>query len=188
MRSKNPYPWCFVCRHIYGDEKNILNVNYCMLLGRPWLQDVNVMHNWGNNFISIEGNGTICTIAITKHLDNNIKRQELLLCYDFVNGVIDEEEDVLLVVELNLFAISTITFLESGILAMADAPPHSLKNSNVNLKVKTKKKGVGVCSLTCNISGVERCVGALGWGLRQVTSGSIIHTNLHIPNNKLVSA
>jgi hypothetical protein len=29
--------------------------------------------------------------------------------------------------------------------------------------------------------------GALRWGLTQVTSESIIHTNLHKPNNKLVS-
>jgi hypothetical protein len=159
-----------------------------MLLGRPWLRDAKVMHNWGNNFISIECNGIIYTVAITKHLDNNTKHQELLLCYDFVNGVINEKKDMLLVVELNLFVISTITLLELGILAMADAPPHSLKNSNVNPKVKTKKKGVGVCSLACSTSKVERCVGALGWGLGQVTSRSIIHTNLHKPNNKLVNA
>jgi len=29
----------------------------------------------------------------------------------------------------------------------------------------TKEKGMGIRSLTCNISGVEGCVGALGWGL-----------------------
>jgi hypothetical protein len=45
-----------------------------------------------------------------------------------------------------------------------------------------------VCSLARSISGVERCVGAPGWGLRQVTSASIIHKNLHKPNNKLLSA
>jgi hypothetical protein len=31
-------------------------------------------------------------------------------------------------------------------------------------------------------------VGASEWGLKQVTSGSIIHIDLHKPNNKLVSA
>jgi len=42
--------------------------------------------------------------------------------------------------------------------------------------------------MICNISGVEGHVGAPGWGLRRVTSGSIIHTDLHKLNNKLVSA
>jgi hypothetical protein len=54
--------------------------------------------------------------------------------------------------------------------------------------VKTMKGGIGVCSLTRSTLGVEGHVGAPGWGLKQVTRGSIIHTNLHKPNNKLVSA
>ncbi len=41
-----------------------------------------------------------------------------------------------------------------------DTPPHSLKDSNVNSKVKITKEGVGVCSLTCNTSRVEGHVGA----------------------------
>jgi hypothetical protein len=36
-----------------------------------------------------------------------------------------------------------------------DTPPHSLKYSNVNLKVKTTKEGVGVHSLTRNTLRVE---------------------------------
>jgi hypothetical protein len=36
-----------------------------------------------------------------------------------------------------------------------DAPPHSLKDLNVNPKMKTTEKGVGVCSLTHNTSGVK---------------------------------
>jgi hypothetical protein len=68
-----------------------------------------------------------------------------------------------------------------------DAPPHSLKDSNASPKMKTMKKGVGVCSLVRNISGVEGCVGAPRWGLRWVTNELIIHTNLHKPNNKFVS-
>ncbi len=49
---------------------------------------------------------------------------------------------------------------------MDDAPPNSLKNSNVNLKVKiVEEKRVGVHSLIRNTSGVRGHVGALGWGL-----------------------
>jgi len=68
-----------------------------------------------------------------------------------------------------------------------DAPSHSLKDSNVSLKVKIKEKIVGVCFLTRNTSGVKGCAGALGWGLTWVISLSIIHTYLHKPNNELVS-
>jgi hypothetical protein len=61
-----------------------------------------------------------------------------------------------------------------------DAPPNSLIDSPVNLKVKTiKEEGIGVCSLAHSISGVEGHARAPGWRLEQVTSGSIIHTNLH---------
>jgi hypothetical protein len=70
----------------------------------------------------------------------------------------------------------------------SDTPPHFLKDSNVNPKVKIMEKKVGVHSLARNILGVEGHVRAPGWGLGQVTSMSIIDTNLHKPNNKLVSA
>jgi len=70
-----------------------------------------------------------------------------------------------------------------------DAPPHSLKDSNVSLKVKTtEEERIGVRSLTHNTSRVEGCVEALGWGLSKATSKSIIHMGLHKPNNKLVNA
>jgi hypothetical protein len=68
------------------------------------------------------------------------------------------------------------------------APPHSLKNLNAGPKVETTEEGTGVHSLTHSTLGVEGCVGASGWGLGRMTSGSIIHTNLHKSNNKLVSA
>jgi len=35
-------------------------------------------------------------------------------------------------------------------------------DSTVNPKVKTTERGVGACSLACNILGVEGCAGALG--------------------------
>ncbi len=69
-----------------------------------------------------------------------------------------------------------------------DTPPNSSKDSNVNMKVKTMKEGVGICSLTHNILGVEGHARASRWGLGRLTSGSIIQTNLHKLNNKLVNA
>jgi hypothetical protein len=47
-----------------------------------------------------------------------------------------------------------------------DTLPNSLKDSNANPKVKTMEKGVRVCSLTRNISGVRRVCWSFGMGTR----------------------
>ncbi len=73
-------------------------------------------------------------------------------------------------------------------LGGCDAHPSSLMDSIASPKVKTIKEGVGACSLVCSTSGIEGHVGNLGSGLRKLTRNSITHTNLHKPNNKLVSA
>jgi hypothetical protein len=84
--------------HIHGISYVVIfivmknNASNSMLLGCAWLRDAKVTHDWGNNLISIDGNGTIRTIAITKHLDSNTKRLQVLLCYDFVNIITNEEE------------------------------------------------------------------------------------------------
>ncbi len=55
---------------------------------------------------------------VTNHLDSNTKYLKVLFYYNFINNIMDEEEDVMLVTELNLFTISTITLPKSEILAM----------------------------------------------------------------------
>lgn len=62
-----------------------------MLLGQPWLCNAHVTHDWENNIITIEGNGMVRTIVVTKCLDGDIKHHEVL-CYDMMEGVIEEEE------------------------------------------------------------------------------------------------
>jgi hypothetical protein len=54
----------------------------------------------------------IWTIAVTKHFNGNTKWLEVFFCYDFMNSVIDEKEEVFLQVESNLFIIGTITLPE----------------------------------------------------------------------------
>jgi hypothetical protein len=62
-------------------------------------------------------------------------------------------------------------------------------DSTMNPNGKTKKgERVGERFLACNISGVEGCAGAPGWGLGRVINGLIIHIDLYKPNNKLVNA
>jgi len=50
----------------------------------------------------------------------------------------------------------------------------------------TKGQKIGARSLIHNTLGVEGRARAPRWGLGQMTSGSIIHMDLHKPNNKLV--
>jgi hypothetical protein len=62
-------------------------------------------------------------------------------------------------------------------------------DSTTSPKVNTTKgEGVRARSLVHSTSGVEGHVGAPGWGLGRLISNSIIHTDLHKLDNKLVSA
>jgi hypothetical protein len=65
-------------------------------------------HNWGSNTISIQGNGTFKTIIVTKHLGGEVKIPKVLMCYDYQNGITDEEEDIIFATKLELFLIRTI--------------------------------------------------------------------------------
>jgi hypothetical protein len=48
---------------------------------------------------------------MTKHLGINLKRPKFLLCFNYENGVIDEEEDLMFSNEPKLFSIGTISLL-----------------------------------------------------------------------------
>jgi hypothetical protein len=61
-------------------------------------------------------------------------------------------------------------------------------DSTLSPKVKTLEgKGVGAHSLVRNTSKVKGHVGALGQGIGRLLNKTITHTDLHKPNNKLVS-
>jgi hypothetical protein len=47
----------------------------------------------------MQGNGTIRTIIVTKHLGGEIRRIKMLLCYDYQNGITNEEEDIIFAIE-----------------------------------------------------------------------------------------
>jgi hypothetical protein len=49
------------------------------------------------------------TIIITKHLSNQTKCLEVFLCYDFQNGIIDEEENLIFQTKPSLFFIGIIS-------------------------------------------------------------------------------
>jgi hypothetical protein len=40
-------------------QNNVVDSSYFMLLERPWLRGAKVTHDWGNNVIIVQINGTI---------------------------------------------------------------------------------------------------------------------------------
>ncbi len=42
---------------------SVIDSSYSMLLGKPWLKDVKVAHDWGSNIVTIQGNGIVKTIT-----------------------------------------------------------------------------------------------------------------------------
>ncbi len=63
--------------HIYGIpyittftmlKNSVVESSYSMLLRRPWLKDAKVTHDWGNNVIIVQGNGTIRVILVNRKL------------------------------------------------------------------------------------------------------------------------
>jgi hypothetical protein len=52
-----------------------------------------VAHDWGSNTITIQGNGIVRTITITKRLGGDARRPKVLLCYNYQNGITYEEEE-----------------------------------------------------------------------------------------------
>jgi hypothetical protein len=64
-------------------------------VGRSWLKDVKITRDWENNLMTIKINGTVKIIVVTNHLGVEVKWLEVLLCYDYQNGIINEEEDII---------------------------------------------------------------------------------------------
>ncbi len=46
---------------------------------------------------------------MTKHLSTKLKRLDILLCFDYQNGITNEEKDIMFVSELDLFSINIIS-------------------------------------------------------------------------------
>jgi hypothetical protein len=88
-------------------QNNVVDFSYSMLLGRPWLRDAKVTHDWGNNVITIQGNGIV--ILINKKLGVETKRPQVLVCYHLMEGLTNEEEYIIFEAKLELLSIGRIT-------------------------------------------------------------------------------
>jgi hypothetical protein len=93
-------------------QNNMVDSSYSMLLGRPWFKDAKVTHDWGNNVIIVQGNGIVKTILVNKKLGAKTRRAQIFVCYDLLEGLANEEEDLIFKIELELFSIGTITISE----------------------------------------------------------------------------
>jgi len=62
-----PYINMFIIFH-----NSVVDFSYSMLLGRPWLWDVKVAHDWGSNTITIQGNEIVITTTVTKQLESEL--------------------------------------------------------------------------------------------------------------------
>ncbi len=60
-------------------------------------------------------------------MDVNTKWPKVLLCYDFANGITDEEKEIIFYVESKLFTIGITTLLEPGTLVSYIAPKTNLE-------------------------------------------------------------
>ncbi len=89
-----------------------------------------MFHDWGNNIIIIQGNGTIRTIPVTKKLGAPTKCLKTLVCYGFHFRISNEEEDLMFATEPRLFLIGTITILT---LVWLDQPIKLITSVGLNL-------------------------------------------------------
>jgi hypothetical protein len=46
-------------------------------------------------------------------LGGEVRRPKMLLCYDYQNGITDEEKDIIFATQPNLFSIRTINLLDT---------------------------------------------------------------------------
>jgi hypothetical protein len=121
-----------------------------MLLGGPWLRDAKVAHDWGSNIITIQKNGVVKIIIVTKHLGGEVKKPKVLLCYDYHNGITYEEEYIIFVIELKLFSIGTINLQDNSI-----CENHRCGDRDTNVNISIVKQEFGVQYIEKKIVGTK---------------------------------
>ncbi len=89
-------------------KNSVVDFSYFMLLKRPWFKDAKVTHDQGNNVIIVQGNGIVRTISINKKLGAKTRRPQVLVYYDLMQGLTNEEKDLIFKTIRKLFSIGTI--------------------------------------------------------------------------------
>jgi hypothetical protein len=116
------------------------------------------------------------------------------LFHRFINGllflwvVFPTSTDQFIIIMTSLSKLSTFNLQHRMFVNIPDAPPNSLKYSNVSLKVNTTEEGVGVCSLIHSILGVRGACQNSGIGTRMSDKWINYSYGRTQTNNKLVHA
>ncbi len=105
------------------------------------MKDAKVAHDWGSNTITIQGgNGIIKTIILIKQLRGEVRRLKMLLCYDYQNDIIDEEEDIIFATEPKLFSLGTISLHDT----IQYVKTTNVEIMDTNVKINILKQGYRV--------------------------------------------
>jgi len=120
-----PYIITFIVLH-----NSVVNSDYSMLLGRPRLRVAKVAHDWGNNIVTILKNGIVRTITVTKHLGGEVRRPKVLLFYNYKNGIMYEEKDIIFATKPKLFSIGIINLLETIQFVKTTSEDHGYRCEN----------------------------------------------------------
>ena len=99
-----------------------MKLDYSMLLGRPWLRNAKVIHDWANDQVQIMGNGIVKTMKINRQLGYEAVTPHALVCYNFAEGITDDEETIPLAADPILQPVGTIDWdvLSSQLPTSAD--------------------------------------------------------------------
>ena len=102
--------------------------DYSMLLGRPWFRNAKVIHDWANDQVQIMGNETVKTVKIKRQLGYEAVTPHALVCYNFAEGITDDEETILLAADPTLQPVGTIDWdvLSSQLSTSADNQTNTL--------------------------------------------------------------
>ncbi len=91
--------------------------------------------------IIVQGIGTVRTLSITKKLGAESRRPQILICYDLLEGLIDEKEDLIFETKPQLFSIGTITISNETISLLSKRVSKIKINKEFNTKQGTSNQG-----------------------------------------------
>jgi hypothetical protein len=84
---------------------------YLMFLGRPWLKQANIHHDWGNNTLTIMVNTKIMTLSIDKRIKVHPSQKPCNLddTYDWEGGLTNGNEECFYHVILELWHVRKLS-------------------------------------------------------------------------------
>jgi len=119
----------------------VVDFSYFMLLGKPWLKDAKVTHDWGNNVIIVRSSGTIKTISINKKLGAKMRRPQILVYYDLLEWLTYAKENLIFEIKPKLFSIGII-IISNEIISLLNIGVLEIKiNGESNPKQGTSNQG-----------------------------------------------